>query len=293
MSTRGTRRTLVLLLGSVATLLAAVLVPASAQAGVANWVDQIGTYDSLISPNYTGVVPVKSFINDQTIGIGTFDHLDGELVMVGGIAYRVGTDGTPHPVTDEAKTPFFEAIDFAPDWSGPVAPGTTCANLLGAVNKLAQSDAGVVAVRVRGTFADLVTRSVPAQTMPYAPLSDVVAKQTVFQLGTPASLASGPPVSTCMASPLTGRPADTYCRAWQEMTCSCRWSVPPDSASPSASRAWPAGAVRAGHLLTALILDDPAQTRKLFRTWMRLHSNQLPRTPTLPLAADARHRQMR
>ena len=184
MSTRGTRRTLVLLLGSVATLLAAVLVPASAQAGVANWVDQIGTYDSLISPNYTGVVPVKSFINDQTIGIGTFDHLDGELVMVGGIAYRVGTDGTPHPVTDEAKTPFFEAIDFAPDWSGPVAPGTTCANLLGAVNKLAQSDAGVVAVRVRGTFADLVTRSVPAQTMPYAPLSDVVAKQTVFQLGT-------------------------------------------------------------------------------------------------------------
>ena len=41
----------------------------------------------------------------------------------------------------------------------------------------------MVAVRVRGTFTDLVTRSVPAQTAPYPPLSQVVAGQTLFALG--------------------------------------------------------------------------------------------------------------
>ena len=183
MRQRATRRTLALVLGALATVLAAGMGPAPAQAYVASWVDQIGTYDSLISPNYTGLAPVKTFIHGQTIGIGTFDHLDGELVMVGGIAYRVGTDGTPRPVTNQATTPFFETIDFAPDRNGPVAPGTTCADLLGAVNTLAQADSGIIAVRVRGTFSDLVTRSVPAQTTPYPPLADVVAKQTVFQLG--------------------------------------------------------------------------------------------------------------
>lgn len=183
MSARQSRLVLALFISAVISVLAASLLPTTAQAYVAAWVDQIGTYNSLTSPNYTGLVPVKSFINDQTLGIGTFDHLDGELVMVGGVAYRVGTDGTPRPITSTATTPFFEAINFAPDWSGPVAPGTTCANLLNAVNALAQTDRGIVAVRVRGTFSDLVTRSVAAQTTPYPPLADAVAKQAVFQLG--------------------------------------------------------------------------------------------------------------
>ena len=51
------------------------------------------------------------------------------------------------------------------------------------VNALANTNSGVIAVRVRGTFTDLVTRSVPAQSKPYLPLADVVAKQTLFPLG--------------------------------------------------------------------------------------------------------------
>jgi len=183
MSARQPRRVLAFLLAALASLVAAGMLPTPAQASMAAWIDQIGTYDYLTSPNYDGLAPVSSVITDQTLGLGTFDRLDGELVMVGGIAYRVGTDGTPRPITSTATTPFFETIDFAPDWSGPVAPGTTCVNLLSAVNTLAQTATGVVAVRVRGTFSDLVTRSVPAQSTPYPPLAEAVAKQTVFQLG--------------------------------------------------------------------------------------------------------------
>ena len=108
--------------------------------------------------------------------------LGSELVMVGGTMYRIGTDGTPVVIDGSQSTPWSESVKFTPTASGPVPPGTTCANLLAGVNALAKSDEGMVAVRVRGTFADLTFRSVPAQTVPYPPLAQVVAKQTLFPL---------------------------------------------------------------------------------------------------------------
>lgn len=162
--------------------LAAIAPTALAADQADTWVQQIGTYDYLTSPDYDGLAPISAASSGVTLGLGTFDHLDGELVLIGGEAYRVGTDGTPVKVASNRTTPFFEAVHFTPTASGPVPPGTTCANLLSAVNSLLRSDQGIAAVRVRGTFTNLTFRSVPAQSAPYLPLAQVVAKQTLFPL---------------------------------------------------------------------------------------------------------------
>ena len=164
---------------------ATVTIPAAAASDGRDlaWVAQAGTYDYLIAPDYDGVATVGSIVNGRTLGLGTLDHLDGELVLVGGVPYRVGTDGVPQPVDPSRTTPFLEAIRFAPTASGPVPPGTTCADLGAAVDALAATSSGIVAVRVRGTFTSLVTRSVAAQTQPYPTLAQAVAAQTVFALG--------------------------------------------------------------------------------------------------------------
>ncbi len=176
------RRTLIAT--AIGLISCAALAPAAfADSADTNRVVQIGTYDALIAPNYDGLAPINSAWKGQTLGLGTFDHLDGELVLVGGTMYRVSTDGHPQKIDGSQSTPFFEAITFKPDTSGPVPPGTTCANLVNVVNTLANTTNDVIAVRVRGTFSDLVTRSVPAQAKPYPPLSEVVAKQTLFPLG--------------------------------------------------------------------------------------------------------------
>jgi acetolactate decarboxylase len=163
-------------------IIGGLISPIAAAADGDEWVQQIGTYDYLVSPNYAGLAPIKSASKGATLGLGTFDHLDGELIMVGGESYRVGTDGTPVIIDGSQSTPFLESVKFVPTASGPVPPGTTCANLLAGVNALAKSEQGMVAVRVRGTFSDLTFRSVPAQTVPYPPLAQVVAKQTLFPL---------------------------------------------------------------------------------------------------------------
>lgn len=188
------RRLLAVALGAAlsATLLGALAVPSSGATRPDRTIWQIGTYDYLTNPaDYTGLAPLSTVQHGQTLGLGTFDHLDGELVLVGGIYYRVGTDGRPSAFDPGRTTPFFQSIRFQPERSGPVAPGTTCVQLLQAVNALAGTDAGVVAVRVRGTFTDLVTRSVPAQSEPYLPLAQVVAGQTLFPLGSTRAVLVG------------------------------------------------------------------------------------------------------
>lgn len=176
-------------LSAVASALAALALVAGAPLASANdapaptgWVKQVGTFDYLVQPDYDGLAPVSAVVGDATIGLGTFDRLDGELVMVGGTVYRVGTDGVPRVSSPSRTTPWVEAVRFTPQASQRVPAGTECSELLPLVDTLAGTTQGMVAVRLIGTFDVLTARSVPAQSQPYPPLSEVVAGQTVFPL---------------------------------------------------------------------------------------------------------------
>lgn len=178
------RRWAQVLVAPVALVLAASAAPgASAASGTDGYIHQVGTYDYLTQPDFAGLAPLGTAIDGRTLGLGTFADLDGEFVLVAGTPYRVSTEGTPTIVDPSVSTPFAQAVDFHADASGPVAPGTTCANLGPVIEDLAGSSDGIIAVRVRGTFTDLLTRSVPRQSVPYPSLAEVVAGQTEFPLG--------------------------------------------------------------------------------------------------------------
>ena len=85
-------------------------------------VHQIGTFDYLVQPDFTGLQQADKVTDHATLGLGTFANLDGELVMVGGVAYRVPTTGIPERITGKELTPFVQAINFTPTKSGPVPP---------------------------------------------------------------------------------------------------------------------------------------------------------------------------
>lgn len=173
----------------LATALTAIALVASAPLATADsapapvgWVTQIGTYDYLVQPDYDGLAPVREGVGDATIGLGTFDRLDGELVLVGGTTYRVGTDGIPRRADLRQTTPFLESVRFTPQASMRLPAGTECSALVPLIDDLARTTGGMVAVRLIGTFDVLTARSVAAQSQPYPPLSEVVAGQTVFPL---------------------------------------------------------------------------------------------------------------
>ncbi len=179
------RRGLVLLISALAAIGLVTGVPLATADDAPTprgWVTQVGTFDYLVQPDYDGLATLRSAVGESTIGLGTFDRLDGELVMLGGDVYRVGTDGMPRRVSLSRTTPFFEGVRFAPQASMRVPAGTECSALLPLIDDLAGTSEGMVAVRLNGSFTVLTARSVPAQSEPYAPLADIVAGQTVFPL---------------------------------------------------------------------------------------------------------------
>ena len=170
---------------AIAAVVAAVSVavfalPSQAAPDAARWIKQVGTYDYLLTPDYDGLLPLSKVVGNTTIGLGTFDHLDGELVLIGGTVYRVGTDGVPREASLATTTPFFQGVRFAPQASTTIAAGTQCSQLVPLIDALMGTSEGVIAVRMTGSFSALTTRSVPRQEAPYAPLPDVVAQQTTF-----------------------------------------------------------------------------------------------------------------
>lgn len=146
------------------------------------WVKQAGTYDYLIAPDYDGLRPLADVVGNATLGLGTFDRLDGELVLKGGVIYRVGTDGVPRPADLATTTPFFEGIRFSPQQTVTLPTGTACSALLPLINEVVGGGDGMVALRLTGTFSQLTARSVAAQQQPYPPLSTVVAEQVEFPM---------------------------------------------------------------------------------------------------------------
>ncbi len=139
---------------------------------------QAGTIAALMDGRYDGDLSLGELLTRGDLGIGTIQHLDGELVIVDGDAWVAHGDGTVTAVTPATRTPFAVVCRFRPaaerELTGPI--GFT--ELTAALDAIAPTDEPVVAVRVDGEFRDLRLRSVHAQELPYPPLREVVSHQT-------------------------------------------------------------------------------------------------------------------
>ena len=139
---------------------------------------QVSTYPALAAGHYDGVVAVSNLVAWGDHGLGTFDGLDGELVLHTGVVYRVAADGGAAPVPPETTVPFAQVTWFAADTTYSVTDLSQ--KLFQNMMRWKQPDAGQVrALRVTGRFKSLHVRSVPRQEKPYPTLETVVAERQV------------------------------------------------------------------------------------------------------------------
>lgn len=106
-----------------AILLAAVLALAGcAQAGKPeklneagrpeDTVFQVSTINALLQGLYDGEITCGELKKQGDLGVGTFDGLDGEMVVVDGRILQVKADGKVLPAPDGEKTPFATVTFF-------------------------------------------------------------------------------------------------------------------------------------------------------------------------------------
>ncbi len=160
-------------------MIALLLIVAGCQAPSQPTLCQVSLIDALLAGQYDGVVTVGQVKRRGDFGLGTFDKLDGEMIVLDGTVYRAAADGSVEGVGPEVTTPFAAVVRFKPQRTVPLQGGgldQVHAQLDSAIGNLNMFHA----VRVRATCATLTLRSVPAQSPPYRPLAEVVTHQSVW-----------------------------------------------------------------------------------------------------------------
>jgi acetolactate decarboxylase len=140
---------------------------------------QCAPVNALVEGIYRERVPLAEILEHGDFGIGTFDGLDGEMVVLDGRVYQVAGTGVVREVTEPVSSPFACVTFWTPaahdDFAGPC----TYDEFLDWLLTLLPSPNLFYALRVEGSFAEVHTRSVPAQQS-YRPLVEVAAHQPEF-----------------------------------------------------------------------------------------------------------------
>ena len=143
---------------------------------------QTSTIGALLVGVYDGDMSLGELREHGDFGIGTVNALDGELIELDGAFVSVTGDGRVHLLPGLVRTPFAAVTFFEADDSFPVQQVSSYEQLQGLIDARLPTPNICYAVRVRGVFSSVRTRSVPAQSRPYPPLAEVVKNQTVFEL---------------------------------------------------------------------------------------------------------------
>lgn len=145
---------------------------------------QVSLLQGLLQGDYYGSISIAELKQHGDTGIGTFDGVNGELIMVDGVVYRAKGDGSVDVPDDTVTIPFSNVTFFDADEVQAVE------NVASFKELVAQLDTHVAElganrfymVRIDGAFAKVNARSERAQSEPYKPLVEVLeVDQTFFE----------------------------------------------------------------------------------------------------------------
>lgn len=143
---------------------------------------QVSLLQGLTFGDYNGSVSAKELKEKGDIGIGTFDKLNGELIMLDGKVYRAAGDGSVEEVSDEETMPFCDVTFFDTDETESLSDIESFNDLRERldekVNVLGKNRFYVI--RIDGTFKEMNVRSEYAQEEPYKPLVEVLETDQTF-----------------------------------------------------------------------------------------------------------------
>ncbi|RBW53832.1 acetolactate decarboxylase [Ruegeria sp. A3M17] len=143
---------------------------------------QASLLSAIMQGVYDGTLSIGELLEHGDFGLGTFNALDGEMIVLDGVAYRLDGEGKANVASDTDLTPYAAVIKFRP---------TDALDLTNDVSKQAfeaQLDARAAernlfyAVCFTGRIKHIKFRNVLRQDRPYKPLLEVVKSQAEFEL---------------------------------------------------------------------------------------------------------------
>jgi acetolactate decarboxylase len=143
---------------------------------------QVSTLSALSLGIFQGSLSFSQLREHGNFGVGTFDGLDGELVVLDGRFYQIRADGSVSRVENTNTTPFAVVTNFHAERTAPIRGPAERLQVLAAIDQNLESTNYFYAVKIHGDFISLTARSVPKQVPPYPTLAEAIAKQSIFPL---------------------------------------------------------------------------------------------------------------
>src|SRR6266436_185720 len=142
---------------------------------------QVSTSTALVEGIYQGAVRVGTLREHGDLGLGTFEDLDGEMVVVDGQFFQVRSDGSVRECDDDVLSPFAVITRFAPEPSVMLDQCPDMSHLTLRFDALRHSENFFFALRVDGPFDYVHTRAM-CRTKEGVPLVQAAAVQPEFEL---------------------------------------------------------------------------------------------------------------
>lgn len=140
---------------------------------------QVSTSSALVEGVFDGCTSVQDLKRHGDFGLGTFEGLDGEMVMLDGDCYQIRAGGAAHKVGDSTFVPFATITRFTADQSFRVQQVRSLAELLSHIDCQRPSDNLFAAFRVDGRFEDISLRAA-CKAEPGEKLVDAIEHQSKF-----------------------------------------------------------------------------------------------------------------
>jgi len=131
--------------------------------------NQVALLQSLTLGHFDGSITAAELKTLGNIGIGTFDGLDGELIMLNGVIYRANQDLEVNAVDDKIKIPFSNVTFFEKDFAVKLKNIADKNSLESLLNKFVQKHGAnaFYFVKMPATFNSILVRSEAKQKKPY------------------------------------------------------------------------------------------------------------------------------
>lgn len=143
---------------------------------------QSSTVTALFERLYSGNITVDELRRCGSLGLGTYNDFDGELVAIDGEFYKIdAADGKAYLMPGDAKTPFAIVTHFKPDAVHTIEKTMNYSELQSYLNTLLPTSKIVYAFKINAHFTHIKTRSVFPQKKPYPDLREIMNTQAIFE----------------------------------------------------------------------------------------------------------------
>jgi len=142
---------------------------------------QYSVLSTLLQGVYDGNMSCSELKEHGDFGLGTFNAIDGEMVVYENKVYQVASDGVARIADNNHLIPFAAVTHFEADEVITLKQTLECSELKTYIDQLLPTKNIAYAIKINGQFDYIKTRSVPKQSKPYPVLVDVLKTQPTFE----------------------------------------------------------------------------------------------------------------